>query len=323
MNDRNRNKIRSAAGFTILELLVVIGMLGILTAISLPAVNAARERSRRNQCASNLKQLGLAFHGFSNSQRSLPTTRSETAANLPQERSWVICLAPYFEQQALFDHYSQNLHWSAPANLPIASTRVQTLECPTASQPERLDGPPSANWTGIVATSDYAALTQVDPRLVSAGSVDRGGVGMMPPNAQNTLDHVRDGLSTTILVTESSGRPWIYRGDVRYKDPGAERVNGGGWARPATDIMLVGSSKDGSSFPGPCPLNCTNGESFGDAPTNPVYGAGGSGAIFSFHASGVNSVMGDGSVRFLHDKMDIRVIAKLVTRAGGELITGE
>ena len=136
-----------------------------------------------------------------------------------------------------------------------------------------------------------------------------------------------DGTSNTILLAESAGRPTVYRLGRAIGSPldpsNPQRVNGGGWARAASDFDLKGSSPDGASFPGPCAVNCTNGKDVGNTYPDPVYGSNGTGETYSFHAGGANLLFGDGSVHFVSAGINIVVYAALVTRAGGEVVPGD
>ena len=199
---------------------------------------------------------------------------------------------------------------------------------PSSPNPQRLDGDPSLpNWVCVAAPSDYATITQVENRLASltdsSGNpvIDAAGPGLMPKNSVATFDQVQDGLSNTIMVVESSGKPQIWRRSYSpIGAPPAQMVNGGGWARAATDFGLDGSSLDGTTLPGTCALNCTNGDNVGGQ-TFPYqfYGADGSGETFSFHPGGANIMFGDGSLKYVRQDADIRVFARLVTRSGGEI----
>lgn len=97
--------------FTLVELLVVIAIIGVLIALLLPAVQAAREAARRMQCTNKLKQVGLAVHNFHDSLNGLPPCsigmlRSESTASRLRASFWVLIL-PYLEQQALYDSYKE------------------------------------------------------------------------------------------------------------------------------------------------------------------------------------------------------------------------
>jgi prepilin-type processing-associated H-X9-DG protein len=84
--------------------------------------------------------------------------------------------------------------------------------------------------------------------------------------------------------------------------------------------MLIGSSPDGLTFPGPCGINCTNGEDFNGLYPHPFYGTLGTSQIYGFHTGGVNALFADGSVHFLRQTIPIRTLAALVTRDSGEAI---
>ena len=128
--------------------------------------------------------------------------------------------------------------------------------------------------------------------------------------------------ANTILLAESAGRPYVYRANSKLFSTSLplHHVNGGGWARPASDFSVDGSSYDGATFPGPCPLNCTNGEDIASSSyPYPYYGSEGTGEAYGFHATGAQFAFGDGSVRYIDADINIREFAKLVTRNGGEV----
>ncbi len=105
------------------------------------------------------------------------------------------------------------------------------------------------------------------------------------------------------------------------------RVNAGGWPRPASDYSIDGSSEDGTTFPGRCAINCTNGENVAGLPfpiTSPFpYGSEGTGETYAFHPAGANAAFGDGSVKFIQEQVDIRVFAALVTRDKLEAVSND
>jgi prepilin-type processing-associated H-X9-DG protein len=161
--------------------------------------------------------------------------------------------------------------------------------------------------------------------------------GMMLRNANCTLRQVMDGTSHTILLAESAGRPYVYRKSGRVGELATNRVNGGGWCRPASDYGLDGSSTDGSTSPGPCAINCTNGADYvrggDDKAAVPItiasvgvtpavsiaYGTFSTSETFAFHPGGANIVFGDGSVHFVAEEVDLNTFSQLVTRKGGEV----
>lgn len=123
-------------GFTLVELLVVIAIVGILIALLLPAVQAAREAARRAQCSNNLKQIGIAMHGYHDVQRSFPPGTIWYApliqwAAARHRTNWGIALLPYLEQQALYDRYDNEEDVTADVNAPVVSAFVPTYACPT------------------------------------------------------------------------------------------------------------------------------------------------------------------------------------------------
>jgi prepilin-type processing-associated H-X9-DG protein len=285
----------------------------------LPAIQKVREAANKMMCGNNLKQVGIALHHYHDSYHQFPTNVRPPAVNSVRQR-WVTGLLPFFEEQGIFKDYDPTLNWSDPANRAAVATRIRILECPSSEDPLRRDGAPETNWQGIVAISDYAGIYGVDPRLKSLGLVDEIGEGAVSKTQAVRFADVRDGASNTIHATESAGRPNLWRAGRQVGSAPGVRVNGGGWCRPASEIpMLVGSSADGTVLPGPCGINCTNGQEQTAYP-DPIYGVDGTGQIYAFHPAGANALFVDGSVQFLQKKMDIRLLAKLVTRAAGEVV---
>ena len=203
------------------------------------------------------------------------------------------------------------------------------------------------------ATTDYSPTTFVDTRLAGlvdvAAPVDQATMSSTGASSASSsgsngkhaslgllskdydgktsvfLRSASDGLSKTIALAESAGRPHkIVRGRIVGSDVGSSsnRVNGGGWCRPASDFAFKGQMSDGSavgSGNAQQAINATNGESVDTATFGgSTYGKEGTGDVYSFHPGVANVVMGDGSVRSIADSVSIRVFAALVTRAGAE-----
>ena len=312
-------------GFTLVELLVVIAIIGVLVALLLPAVQFAREAARRTQCGNNLRQLGIAAHTFHDTQRKLPSSIRPAGLTPLPRIAGLTFLLPYLEQSTIYDKYDQTANWFDPINLPLTSTKVPAFICPSTPNAERKDGIPESlsSWTQLVAVSDYNPTIGVDIRLKTLGYADQYGDGILPKNQVPQLADVTDGLSNTIMYAESAGRPYVYRKRLKIGNLPTVRVNGGGWARPASEFSVDGSTYDGVSTPGPCPFNCTNGEDFGSSAfPMPYYGSEGNAEAYSFHPNGIMVVYGDSSTRFLAESIPMKGFARLVTRAGNETNDG-
>jgi prepilin-type N-terminal cleavage/methylation domain-containing protein/prepilin-type processing-associated H-X9-DG protein len=318
------SRSRARAGFTLIELLVVIAIIAILIGLLLPAVQKVRSAAARTQCQNNLKQVGLALY---NHESGLGYFPSSSRPGSGPRISWTVAALPYLEQDNLVRSYDLTTNWDSANNLPITSQQVKIFQCPATPNPTRQDGNPQppAVWSPIIAVTDYAAPTGISNQLVElyAGQIVPGN-GILIRNQRATIGAVTDGLSNTIMLTESAGRPQVYRNGVAYGAPPTVRVNGGGWARPASDFSLKGSSADGTTFPGACAINCTNGVDTGTSPfPHPIYGTEGTSETYSFHTNGANALLGDGSVRFINQGVNIVTYAALVTRDGGEVVPGD
>jgi prepilin-type N-terminal cleavage/methylation domain-containing protein/prepilin-type processing-associated H-X9-DG protein len=328
-------------GFTLIELLVVIAIIAVLIGLLLPAVQSAREAARRAQCVNNLKQLGIAVHNFHDVNTLLPSSDRPAGATTLPRIAGLTFLLPYFEQNTAYNSYNQSVNWSSPFNSTVVQLKLSTLLCPSAQDNDVLDGDPqlipAAPWAPNVNTvTDYSPTIGIDVRLgptglnlpVNAGVTTTVGpwTGLLPKNYKARLAEVTDGLSNTIAFAESAGRPYVYRkgGKKFSSDLLTHRVNGGGWARPASDFSIDGSSQDGSVIPGTCPINCTNGEDIGGQTfPYPYYGSEGSSEVYAFHPGGANVLFGDGSVRFLKETIGMQIFAGLVTRGGGEVLSAD
>jgi prepilin-type N-terminal cleavage/methylation domain-containing protein len=331
---------RRNAGFTLIELLVVIAIITVLAALILPAVQQARESARRSQCQNNLKQIGIALHNHHEAFKFFPSSRRPLATSTVRTGTLVFLL-PYVDRATLWDKYDLTVNWSDPKNLPVTSQRIATYECPSAPNGDRQDGEPGPPYVpNQVAISDYATTLGVDVRLgallgwpaPSAGFAYSSPLvayeGIMPKNSKNTISAVTDGLSQTIAVVESAGRPRLYRrAGLVSADLNVALVNGGGWGRAATDLCFAGSDPTGVTIPGATLLgtflNRTNGDDIRvlGYPTPNLYVTEGTAQPFSFHTGGVQSLFGDGSVHFIAENIDVRIFASLITRAGKETIS--
>ena len=137
---------RTLHGFTLVELLVVIAIIGILIGLLLPAVQSAREAARRMQCSNQLKQLGLALHGYHTAHGVFPpggiTKRPRTECLLKGSEStdggapWTVMILPYLEGTAQYEQYDFNkpfssMHWTSTPNRAVQFRPNAQFQCPT------------------------------------------------------------------------------------------------------------------------------------------------------------------------------------------------
>jgi prepilin-type N-terminal cleavage/methylation domain-containing protein/prepilin-type processing-associated H-X9-DG protein len=293
-------------GFNLVELLVVITIIGILAALLLPAVQAAREAARRLQCQNNLKQLGVAFHDFEGANGGFPPRRH---TSIPYQ-GWGPYLLDYTEQVGIGDQYDTTKNFYDPVNQPWIKIPLAVFTCPSAPANRMvaiIDQ--SDNPTGAIgAAGDYFAANSVDaywwPPAKKAAAADTVKCPALLDNDYQPLAAITDGLSNTLLLAEFAGRPdhWIM-GCKQPTNDGLQWPNWWGpWASYNSSIFKTWSA-DGLTPGGPCTVNANN-----------------NWGIYAFHPQGANVLLCDGSVHFVGETLDRDVFAGLVTKAGGEPI---
>jgi prepilin-type N-terminal cleavage/methylation domain-containing protein/prepilin-type processing-associated H-X9-DG protein len=294
--------LRKRRGFTLIELLVVIAIIAVLIGLLVPAVQRVREAASRLSCNNNLKQLGLALHGFEARKRKFPPGQvqgpyPEAEVYWKVNHGWAVYILADIEQQPLLKYYHWDKKLADPTNQSVVATPLPLFQCPSASPPNRFmtSWPFDAFAGGKAACGDYAPTWGVDPRLTAGDSN-----GVMVPNYMTRINQITDGTSNTIVLTEDAGRPALWQASTMVP---SVVVQGGPWAGFITGITVMGSTPDGASRPGPCAMNCTNDHE-----------------VYSFHPGGANAVFADGHVQFLSASVNVRVLAALVTRAGGESV---
>jgi prepilin-type processing-associated H-X9-DG protein len=305
--------MRTRPSYTLTELLVVIAIIAVLIGLLLPAVQKVREAAARASCQSHLKQVGLALHNYHDVCGRFPPAGTGVVPpdlRYPNHGPWPFVL-PYLEQGALARQYHREVSWYDPPNEAARTKPLRTLQCPSA-EPDRV-GPGSVDpedYPAVGAGSDVAPTKGVSESLVRLGLVGtpRDSRGVMcietdyrRPKETARLTDIQDGASNTVVVAEDAGRPTRWR--MGREVPGY--TPGGPWASGPNCIDLQGFNPETGQRPGTCAINCTNYKE-----------------VYSFHAGGANAVFADGSVHFLKADLGIRLLAQLVTRAGGDVVPG-
>lgn len=198
--------MKRRGAFTLIELLVVIAIIGILVALLLPAVQAARESARRTQCVNNLKQMGIAFQNYHDAIRCLPPGYLATGPYIDGQTDttpgwgWAAFLLPSMEQNAIYQSINFNFPIQHPANAIAVQTRVAAYLCPSdtvAGVPYAVPNP-SGGTVAPAAPTSYAACTGSDAFEVFAATGD----GVFYRNSGTMFAEILDGTSFTILVGE-------------------------------------------------------------------------------------------------------------------------
>ncbi len=331
-------RLRNRFAFTLVELLVVIAIIGILVALLLPAVQAAREAARRSQCANNLRQLGVAMQNYESAYRCLPASTivdlntTSTTNNL----AWGIHgrILPFLEQNNLYEDVDITQPWDYQA--AIDALRISVYSCPSDPGADRLRDP-GGGRAKLYPTSygfNMGTWFVYDPRT------RQGGDGAFYPNSHLTLAAFLDGTSNTLLAAEvrawqpytrNGGPPTttipdtateassIVASGAQFKDTGHTewpdgRVHHTGFTTAMAPNAVVPFADSGTSVN--ADFNSWQEGKDGSA-GNPTF------AIItsrSFHPGVVQIVLVDGSVRPVADSIRLDVWRALSTRAGGEVI---
>jgi prepilin-type N-terminal cleavage/methylation domain-containing protein/prepilin-type processing-associated H-X9-DG protein len=308
-----------STGFTLIEVLVVITIVGLLIALLLPAIQAAREGARRVQCQNNLKQIGLALNQYHDAWHVFPAAylpyfsfinNDELGAGL----AWGVRILPYLEQQALYNTVNFNFLIDSGQTTALSSSLTVYL-CPSAGGGEKpIEIAPSVWLNGPAPAQYVASAGWIDSTHIDAGR-QIPGTGVFFPNGHVAIVDIIDGTSTTLMVGERSRN---VADAIWSMVSGNSRLSGsfctkGTWSVQScvSDIFLVigrtGPSSDIVS---------------GDIPQGATPNARGAGAdgFWSHHPGGCSFLFGDGSVRFVKETVTAGVFQALATRGGGEAI---
>ncbi len=291
----------SKRAFTLVELLVVIAIIGLLVALLLPAVNAARESARRASCKSNLRQIAIALNSYESAHAKFPPffINGEGAPQRISDEdkgpNWLVLLLPHLEENGLYQTWNRDI--PAVQN-PGAAAEITVLKCPSDpfSSGNRCTYS-GGNW----ARGNYGM--NVSPCSHNSMSKRRGGRspfgGIGAPNFSVRTRHIRDGTSKTVAIDEL--RAGLNPQDIRgcWAMPGlgsgtgaffgdAERPNAtGGNSDDMENCASSGSAGDNSRG-----MGCFDSPSTGQM------------ASRSAHRGGVHVAMVDASVRFVSNDVD-------------------
>jgi prepilin-type N-terminal cleavage/methylation domain-containing protein/prepilin-type processing-associated H-X9-DG protein len=289
-------KIRRSIGFTLVELLVVLAIVAVLMAMIVPAVQRVRSTAYRVQCANNLRQIGIALHGFHVAQRRFPPGIRRHAKDYPF-LGWGGRLLPYLDQQPVWaqaqrDYAKLPKFWDGPVQHDGVHTVVATFVCP----------------------ADGRALGRVEPEGADAAFTHYLGVsgrtsatrdGVLFFDSRVSLRDVKDGAANTVLVGERPPSPdnrfgWWYAGV-------GQAFNGDG-------DMVLGVEGYRTTFRAPtCPFGPYSFRAGSASDVCDTF------HFWSQHSGGAHFLFVDGSVRMLHYSAS-PLMPALATRRGGETV---
>jgi prepilin-type N-terminal cleavage/methylation domain-containing protein/prepilin-type processing-associated H-X9-DG protein len=313
-------------GFTLVELLVVITIIGILIALLLPAVQAAREAARRMQCSNNVKQVALALQGYHQAANTLPAG-IYTFSTTPywNAHTWIESLFPYLEASAIYDHLDFRLRTNVAPNQALLDETIfsSCLMCPTDPDAGLQDnrqcmsgdgqvhyrpgpagthtlggsytpsGGPVAMWTpqGVdkcqIPTQNLAGDANYNCKSQQGGWGTYGAPGMFAGGPiAYKFADCKDGLSNTLLLGETLPRYHPHRAYVN-------------------SLMDVATTNVAPNCGIPYLGRCIIIPSMSSADANfcePLFAG-----FDSLHPGGVNMAFGDGSAIFINDSIDYRV----------------
>jgi prepilin-type N-terminal cleavage/methylation domain-containing protein/prepilin-type processing-associated H-X9-DG protein len=302
--------MKRQSGFTLIELLVVIAIIAILIALLLPAVQMAREAARRTQCRNNLKQIGLALHNYLDVYGVFPQSRSYSVHSR---------ILAQMEQGSLFNSINFSRNRTGVENVTAMASRVEVFLCPS----DPMDFVPPAwggnNYRNCEGTHIIYSIGNAPPGMKTNGvffNQEVRKISQIPDGTAHTAmfsEHIKGDFSDAIATEKSDTfRPGTYPAtlDDAMRDCQAIDIK---------NLSFQGVSDVGAPW-----IDGYHSTTFYHHVAYPnhrscMYP---SGRIMttanSFHPGGVNLLLGDGSVRFVTDHVDLTIWRGLGTRDGAE-----
>jgi prepilin-type N-terminal cleavage/methylation domain-containing protein/prepilin-type processing-associated H-X9-DG protein len=299
---------RGKDGFTLLELMIVVGIIAVVITWLLPAVQAAREAARRMQCASNLMQLGIGMPSYSSTHTVFPpgvVNDTGPIKNLPSGyyHSWVVQILPFIDQVNTYNHVDLGTSVYDAANDTVSRTMLALLVCP--SDPGRL-------WLPI----SYAGC-QGDTNT----PIDSSDQGVLYLNSRVRHREITDGLAQTFLLGEvlrGASMGWVSGARSTLRNTGAPMgnhirgVDPVFLASPDLQKLFAATTPRDELFEVVAALT-QDGSWPVDLP----------GGFASYHATDCNFLFCDGSVRPVSRMVDVGIYRLLGHRADGEALSSD
>ena len=338
---RMSRNLGTSRGFTLVELLVVIGIIGLLVGLLLPAVQSARESARRTECQSNLKQISLALLNYVDTKGAFPPSYTDNnpainssfaaSDNLPA-LAWSFYIMPHIENLGIFDSVmtqtsNATTNWqtsltgwsqTVPAStVSVAQRSIKTYECPSNEKYMRpIESVPVSGTNYPVGKINYGAncgtdVTRFDGRNIG-GTAVTGGIFYV--NSSIKIKDIVDGMSKTVLVAERSSTPQGPTPNVSVGDCGGVACNWrlGFWIGPRLKTVSEGWHSGVMT-----PDIETYGNSGGFFPSRAPWNWGADWVNASPHADGLFFSSCDGSVSWLRNSVDLNVYQRLRDRRDG------
>jgi prepilin-type N-terminal cleavage/methylation domain-containing protein len=306
---------RGRRAFTLVELLVVIAIIGTLVALLLPAVQAAREASRRTNCVNKLKQIALATLNFESSHRTLPPPKvlggpgglisGGSLDTYSQYGSTLVLLLPYLEQGNLYANYDLTKTTSSKENLAITNIAFADYTCPSMYLPREV---PMSDCGEKLGPGSYVISTRVD----YAKYMQLDGAFTTPPPRKGDvydlgIERITDGTSNTILIGETNYGFESYIWDSGCGADGQSKWGEFRWAEAYWAYAWGHTNAD-------VRYNFNDPSARWDGGFRATYR--------SDHPGGVQFALLDGSVQYLQTAIDKETLFALITRADEDIVAG-